>query len=45
MEGIVGAREERARRLCEAISAELTAAEQDQLAVAIPLLERISRRV
>ncbi|WP_280666139.1 MULTISPECIES: MarR family winged helix-turn-helix transcriptional regulator [unclassified Kitasatospora] len=44
-EGIAGAREERARRLTEAISAELTAAEQDQLAAAIPLLERITRRV
>ncbi|WP_280722372.1 MarR family transcriptional regulator [Kitasatospora sp. MAA4] len=44
-EGLRGAREERARRLTAAISAELTPAEQQQLAAAIPLLERISHRV
>ncbi|WP_232246775.1 MarR family winged helix-turn-helix transcriptional regulator [Kitasatospora mediocidica] len=44
-EGLRGAREERARRLTEAIDAELTPAEQQQLAAAIPLLERISHRV
>lgn len=40
-----GARAERARRLAEAMSTELTPAEQQQLAAAIPLLERIARRV
>jgi DNA-binding MarR family transcriptional regulator len=40
-----GARAERARRLAAAIDAELTPAERDLLAAAIPLLERITRRV
>jgi DNA-binding MarR family transcriptional regulator len=43
--GLHGARAERARRLAEAIEAELTPYEQRQLAEAIPLLERITRRV
>ncbi|HEY3483319.1 MAG TPA: MarR family transcriptional regulator [Streptomyces sp.] len=45
LEGLLGARRERARRLTHAIAEELTAAEQEQLAAAIPLLERITRRV
>jgi DNA-binding MarR family transcriptional regulator len=44
-EGLLGARAERARRLTEAITEELTGDEQRQLAAAIPLLERITRRV
>ena len=44
-EGLLGARRERARRLTHAIAEELTPAEQEQLAAAIPLLERITRRV
>jgi DNA-binding MarR family transcriptional regulator len=44
-EGLTGARAERARRLAAAISAELSEDEQRQLAAAVPLLERISRRV
>ncbi|MEE4545224.1 MarR family transcriptional regulator [Streptomyces sp. V4-01] len=43
--GLHGARAERARRLAEAIEAELTPRERRQLAEAIPLLERITRRV
>lgn len=43
--GLHGARRERARRLTLAVEDELTAAEQSQLAAAIPLLERITRRV
>jgi DNA-binding MarR family transcriptional regulator len=44
-EGLHGARRERARRLTAAIAEELTPAEQHSLATAIPLLERITRRV
>ncbi|BBA98058.1 putative MarR family transcriptional regulator [Actinacidiphila reveromycinica] len=44
-EGLHGARRERARRLTLAIEDELTPHEQEQLAAAIPLLERITRRV
>lgn len=44
-EGLHGARTERARRLTEAIADELTAAEQQQLAAALPLLARITRCV
>ena len=44
-DGLHGARRERARRLTAAISEELTPHEQEQLAAAIPLLERITRRV
>ncbi|WNI16094.1 MarR family winged helix-turn-helix transcriptional regulator [Actinacidiphila sp. ITFR-21] len=44
-DGLHGARRERGRRLALAISEELTPAEQEQLAAAIPLLERITRRV
>jgi DNA-binding MarR family transcriptional regulator len=43
--GLHGARQERARRLTAAIAEELTEQEQEQLAAAIPLLERITRRV
>jgi DNA-binding MarR family transcriptional regulator len=45
LDGLHGARAERARRLAVAVSEELTPAERDQLAAAIPLLERITRRV
>lgn len=45
LEGLHGARRERARRLTVAITEELTPAEQEQLAAALPLLERITRRV
>ncbi|SCD51311.1 transcriptional regulator, MarR family, partial [Streptomyces sp. DvalAA-14] len=45
LDGLHGARRERARRLTVAIAGELTPAEQEQLAAAIPLLERITRRV
>ncbi|MFJ5292558.1 MarR family winged helix-turn-helix transcriptional regulator [Streptomyces sp. NPDC088348] len=41
VEGLHGARRERARRLTRAIDAELTAAEREQLAVALPLLARV----
>lgn len=44
-DGLHGARRERARRLTAAIDEELTPHEQAQLAAAIPLLERITRRV
>ncbi|MFI9272971.1 MarR family winged helix-turn-helix transcriptional regulator [Kitasatospora sp. NPDC052896] len=43
--GLRGARRERGRRLTHAIREELTADELELLAVAIPLLERISHRV
>ena len=42
-EGLHGVRRERARRLTQAIADGLTSEEQQQLAAAIPLLERISR--
>ncbi|MEU6849826.1 MarR family transcriptional regulator [Actinacidiphila alni] len=45
LDGLHGARAERSRRLGLAIDEELTPAEQRQLADAIPLLERITRRV
>ncbi|MFC4033522.1 MarR family winged helix-turn-helix transcriptional regulator [Streptomyces polygonati] len=45
LDGLHGARRERARRLTAAITEELTPAEQEQLAAAVPLLERITRRV
>ncbi|MBM9505247.1 MarR family winged helix-turn-helix transcriptional regulator [Actinacidiphila acididurans] len=45
LDGLHGARRERARRLTAAIAEELTGPEQEQLAAAIPLLERITRRV
>lgn len=45
LDGLHGARAERARRLTIAVDEELTPAEQRQLAEAIPLLERITRRV
>jgi DNA-binding MarR family transcriptional regulator len=45
LDGLHGARRERARRLTVAVSEELTPAEQEQLAAALPLLERIARRV
>jgi DNA-binding MarR family transcriptional regulator len=45
VDGLHGARRERARRLAHAIGEELTPSEQTQLAAAIPLLERIARRV
>ncbi|QMU77418.1 MarR family transcriptional regulator [Streptacidiphilus sp. PB12-B1b] len=44
-DGLHGARQERARRLTLAVAQELTPAEQQQLATAIPLLERITRHV
>lgn len=44
-DGLHGARRERARRLTAAITEELSPHEQEQLAAAIPLLERITRRV
>ncbi|MFD9128569.1 MarR family winged helix-turn-helix transcriptional regulator [Kitasatospora sp. NPDC059571] len=44
-EGLRGARRERSRRLARAISEELTPAEQEQLAAALPLLERVAHRV
>ena len=44
-DGLCGAHQERARRLAQAIREELTLAEQEQLAAAIPLLEKISRHV
>ncbi|WP_176735761.1 MarR family winged helix-turn-helix transcriptional regulator [Actinacidiphila rubida] len=44
-EGLTGARAERARRLTAAITEELSEDEQRQLAAALPLLERITRRV
>ncbi|MFJ2960036.1 MarR family winged helix-turn-helix transcriptional regulator [Streptomyces sp. NPDC087270] len=44
-DGLHGARRERARRLTLAIGEELSPREQEQLAAAIPLLERITRRV
>ncbi|MFJ2631986.1 MarR family winged helix-turn-helix transcriptional regulator [Streptomyces sp. NPDC087422] len=45
LDGLHGARAERARRLARAIDEELTPEEQRLLADAIPLLERITRRV
>ncbi|WP_037910760.1 MarR family winged helix-turn-helix transcriptional regulator [Actinacidiphila yeochonensis] len=44
-EGLLGARRERARRLAEAVEAELDADERERLAAALPLLERITRHV
>ncbi|MBY8878929.1 MarR family winged helix-turn-helix transcriptional regulator [Actinacidiphila acidipaludis] len=44
-EGLTGARAERARRLTAAIAEELSDDEQRLLAAALPLLERITRRV
>ncbi|NUP36450.1 MAG: MarR family transcriptional regulator [Streptomyces sp.] len=44
-EGLRGARQEKARRLTRAIADELTPEEQAVLAAALPLLERITRRV
>lgn len=44
-EGLHGARREKARRLTRAIADELTPEEQATLAAALPLLERITRRV
>ncbi|WP_104820608.1 MarR family winged helix-turn-helix transcriptional regulator [Kitasatospora sp. MMS16-BH015] len=44
-ERLRGTRAERGRRLTEAIAEELSPEEQRQLAAAIPLLERITRRV
>lgn len=44
-EGLRGARQEKARRLTHAITEELTPEEQAVLAAALPLLERITRRV
>ncbi len=44
-EGLLGLRRERAQRLAYAMEAELTPVELEQLAVAIPLLERITRHV
>jgi DNA-binding MarR family transcriptional regulator len=44
-EGLRGARQEKARRLTQAITEELTPEEQAALAAALPLLERITRRV
>ncbi|MFI0895692.1 MarR family winged helix-turn-helix transcriptional regulator [Streptomyces sp. NPDC020983] len=43
--GLRGSRQEKARRLTRAISDELTPGEQATLAAALPLLERITRRV
>ncbi|MCW2870243.1 MarR family transcriptional regulator [Actinacidiphila oryziradicis] len=45
LEALRGLRREKARRLTRAITEELTPAERGQLAAAIPLLERLSRRV
>jgi hypothetical protein len=44
-EGLLGSRREKARRLTRAITEELTPDEQTALAAALPLLERITRRV
>jgi DNA-binding MarR family transcriptional regulator len=44
-QGLHGARQERVRRLAQAVSEQLTPEEQQQLAAAIPLLERITRHV
>jgi DNA-binding MarR family transcriptional regulator len=44
-EGLRGARREKSRRLTQAITEELTPEEQAALAAALPLLERITRRV
>jgi DNA-binding MarR family transcriptional regulator len=44
-EGLRGARREKSRRLTRAITEELTPEEQATLAAALPLLERITRRV
>ncbi|WP_333771036.1 MarR family winged helix-turn-helix transcriptional regulator [Streptomyces sp. IBSBF 2435] len=44
-EGLRGARREKGRRLTRAIDEELTPEEQATLAAALPLLERITRRV
>ncbi|WP_327290550.1 MarR family winged helix-turn-helix transcriptional regulator [Streptomyces sp. NBC_01198] len=43
--GLHGARQEKARRLTRAIADELSPEEQVTLAAALPLLERITRRV
>ncbi|WP_052397340.1 MarR family transcriptional regulator [Streptomyces sp. NRRL F-5123] len=43
--GLRGSRQEKARRLTRAIADELTPEEQATLAAALPLLERITRRV
>lgn len=45
LKGLRGARRERSRRLTAAITDELTPAERAQLAAAVPLLERITRRI
>ncbi|MDX6329482.1 MAG: hypothetical protein QOI83_1865, partial [Streptomycetaceae bacterium] len=45
LEALRGLRREKARRLTRAITEELTPAERGQLAAAIPLLERLSRRL
>jgi len=44
-DGLTGARAERARRLTAAIAEELSEDERRLLAAAVPLLERITRRV
>jgi DNA-binding MarR family transcriptional regulator len=44
-EGLRGARREKGRRLTQAIADELTPGEQATLADALPLLERITRRL
>lgn len=45
LDGLHGARAERSRRITAAITEQLSPAEQEQLAAAVPLLERIARRV
>ena len=45
LEALRGYRREKSRRLTEAINEELTPGERGQLAAALPLLERLSRRV
>lgn len=45
VEGLHGARRERARRLTRAIDDELSAAEREQLAAALPLLARVVHRL
>jgi DNA-binding MarR family transcriptional regulator len=45
LEALHGIRREKARRLAQAITEELTPAEREQLSAAIPLLERLGRRV
>ncbi|POM26415.1 HTH-type transcriptional repressor NicR [Actinomadura rubteroloni] len=44
-DGVRGARRERSRRLTAALRDELTADERALLAAAVPLLDRVSRRV